>query len=116
MIVLPNLLFVGALLMLLAATTRSDDAGVRGRAGLPGAVDYRFGALTRELDNVWVAVLIDPFGLAALRRATRYFSTAEANSGLPELGGYLLANRALWTSGPLAMCTATIMLFKPQRA
>lgn len=114
-IVLPNLLFVGALLMLLAATTRSMMLVYVGVLAFL-VLWITAGALTRELDNVWVAVLIDPFGLAALRRATRYFSTAEANSGLPELGGYLLANRALWTAVALAMCTATIMLFKPQRA
>ena len=113
--VLPNLLFIGALLMLLAATTRSMlmvYVGVIGFFVLWAVA----GSFARDINNDWLAVLIDPFGLRAFGRMTRYFSAAESNAGLPELGGYLLANRALWCGVALTMFAATLVLFKPQRA
>ncbi|HWW70165.1 MAG TPA: ABC transporter permease subunit, partial [Duganella sp.] len=93
--VIPNLLFVGALLMLLASTTRSMMlvyVGVLGFFVLWAVA----GAFTRDINNEWIAVLVDPFGVRAFSRATRYFSAAEANAGLPPFTGYLLANRLLW--------------------
>lgn len=114
-IVLPNLLFIGALLMLLAATTRSMMLVYVGVLGF-FVLWITARTLTTDLDNVWVPVLIDPFGITALGRMTRYFTTAEANTVLPELGSYLLANRVLWSAIALAMFGATVALFKPQRA
>lgn len=114
-IVLPNLLFIGALLMLLAATTRSMMLVYVGVLGF-FVLWITARTLTTDLDNVWVPVLIDPFGITALGRMTRYFTTSEANSTLPELGSYLLANRVLWSAIALAMFGATVALFKPQRA
>ena len=112
--VIPNLLFVGALLMLLAATTRSMMlvyVGVLGFFVLWAVA----GAFTRDINNEWIAVLVDPFGVRAFGRATRYFSAAESNAGLPPFTGYLLANRALWLSMAALCFIATLVLFKPQR-
>ena len=114
-IVLPNLLFIGALLMLLAATTRSMLMVYVGVIGF-FVLWMVAGSFAKDVDNDWLVVLIDPFGLRALSRVTRYFSAAETNTGLPELGGYLLANRVLWSGVALAMFGATLALFKPQRA
>jgi ABC-2 type transport system permease protein len=114
-IVLPNLLFIGALLMLLAATTRSMLMVYVGVLAF-FVLWIVAGTFTKDVNNDWVAVLLDPFGVRALSRVTRYFSTAEANAGLPAFGGYLLANRALWSSVALIMFGATVALFKPQRA
>ncbi|MBP1206441.1 ABC-type transport system involved in multi-copper enzyme maturation permease subunit [Duganella sp. 1411] len=112
--VIPNLLFVGALLMLLAATTRSMMlvyVGVLGFFVLWAVA----GAFTRDINNEWIAVLVDPFGVRAFSRATRYFSAAEANAGLPPFTGYLLANRVLWLGVAALFFIATLILFKPQR-
>ncbi|SHG65257.1 M1 family aminopeptidase [Massilia sp. CF038] len=114
-LILPNLLFIGALLMLLAATTRSMMMVYVGVLGFI-VLWIVGGAFTRDINSVWPAVLLDPFGMRALERMTRYFSTAEANTALPPFGSYLLANRALWTSIALAMFAATVILFKPQRS
>jgi ABC-2 type transport system permease protein len=54
------------------------------------------GALTQGLDNVWIAALVDPFGLRAMGRRARYWTTEERNTRLPPLLGFVLANRALW--------------------
>ena len=114
-LVLPNLLLIGALLMLLAATTRSIMLVYVGV--LAFIVLYVVaGNFTSDIDNEWIAVLSDPFGGRALSRATRYFSTAEKNAGLPDIGGYVLANRLLWSAVALALFALTLLLFKPQRA
>ena len=114
-IVVPNLFFVGALLMLLASTTRSIMLVYVGVLAF-FILWIVAGSFTSDIDNEWIAVLADPFGIRALGRATRYFSTAEANAGLPDIGGYMLANRLLWGAVALALFSLTLVLFKPQRA
>lgn len=114
-LVLPNLLFVAALLMLLACVTRSMlmvYVGVLAFMVLWSAAGF----LAQRQDNALLASLLDPFALRALAQATRYFTSADTNSRLPELAGALLANRVLWTVVALGMLAATVALFKPQRA
>ena len=113
--VLPNLLFIGALLMLLAATTRSMMMVYVGVIGF-FVLWVVAGAFTRDISNEWTAVLLDPFGIRAYGRMIRYFSTAESNSILPALDGYLMANRALWSVIACALLGLTLVMFKPQRA
>nr|WP_315486320.1 M1 family aminopeptidase [uncultured Undibacterium sp.] len=113
--VIPNLLFIGALLMLLAATTRSMMMVYVGVIGF-FVLWVVAGAFTRDINNEWVAALLDPFGLRAFGRMTRYFSTAESNTILPALNGFLIMNRLLWSVIGIALFTLTLVLFKPQRA
>jgi aminopeptidase N len=40
--------------------------------------------------------LIEPFGIGALSDATRYWTTAERNMGLPAVEGTILMNRLIW--------------------
>ena len=111
----PNLLFVSALLMLLAATTRSMMmvyVGVLGFIALWGIAGFLGG----RADSAALAVLLDPFGVRVLAQATRYFTSADTNSHLPALEGALLANRLLWSVLALAMFGLTVLLFKPLRA
>jgi len=114
-IVVPNLFFIGALLMLLAATTRSIMMVYVGVMAF-FVLWIVAGSFTSNIDNEWIAVLADPFGVRALSRATRYFSTAESNAGLPDIRGYMLGNRLLWSAVALALLGLTLALFKPQRA
>jgi ABC-type transport system involved in multi-copper enzyme maturation permease subunit len=118
-LVVPNLLFVAALLMLLAATTRSMImvyAGVVAFIVL-WAMAAALGAGSGSVGGGGsMSVLLDPFGVRVLAQLTRYFSAAQLNAELPPLSGLLLANRLLWTGVALAMFGATLVLFKPQRA
>src|SRR5471032_871157 len=114
-LVIPNLLFIGALLMLLAATTRSMMMVYVGVIGFI-VLWVVAGVLGRDINNEWVAVLTDPFGVRAFARTVRYLSTAESNGAMPPVGIYLLANRALWSGVALLLFGATVLLFKPQRA
>ncbi|TPG08250.1 hypothetical protein EAH88_11460 [Rhodanobacter glycinis] len=113
--VLPNLLFTGALLALLAALTRSVLWVYIGVLGL--LVMYGVSAmLLRDVENAGIATLIEPLGIRALSRALRYWSSAERNTELPAVAGYLLANRALWLTGALMLLVATFALFRTERS
>ncbi|MBF5043288.1 hypothetical protein FGE12_12890 [Aggregicoccus sp. 17bor-14] len=118
-LVVPNLLFVAALLMLLAALTRSMIAVYAGVVAVIvlWAVAAALGAGNGSAGGgAPVAALLDPFGVRVLARLTRYFSAAQLNTELPPLSGLLLANRLLWSGTALAMLGATVALFRPQRA
>jgi ABC-2 type transport system permease protein len=113
--VVPNLLFVAALLMMLAAVTRSMILVYVGVLAFMVLWSVA-GALGSEGGNASMAVLLDPFGVRALKQATRYYTSAESNSMLPPLSGLLLMNRLIWTTIALGMFAATVVLFKPQRS
>ncbi|GAB3755784.1 ABC transporter permease/M1 family aminopeptidase [Lysobacter olei] len=114
-LVVPNLLFTGALLSLLAVATRSILWVYIGLIGF--FVLYTIsGVLMRDLDNAWVATLADPLGIRALGRTIRYWSAAERNSGLPAFAGYLLANRMLWAAVALGLFAAAFALFRTERS
>ncbi|WP_363798307.1 M1 family aminopeptidase [Lysobacter firmicutimachus] len=112
--VIPNLLLTGALLALLAVTTRGIlwvYIGVIGFFILYGVSSSLLG----NLDNVWLATVLEPLGINALQRTIRYWSADERNHGLPAIAGHLLVNRALWIAVALALFGATLVLFKTER-
>lgn len=114
-LVLPNLLFVTALLMLLAALTRSllmVYVGVLAFMVLWSAA----GLLAQRQEGLLLGSLLDPFALRALAHATRYYTNADINQRLPELAGALLANRVVWSLVALALLTLTVWRFQPLHA
>ncbi|MEO7252341.1 MAG: hypothetical protein ABIW30_07025, partial [Arenimonas sp.] len=112
-LMLPNLLFTGALLALLAVTTRNLLVVYLGVIGF--FVLWAVGrSLTRDLDNVWLATLADPFGISAMGRSIRYWSAEERNTQLPHLTGYLIANRVLWMAISSGLALAAFAFFKPE--
>jgi ABC-type transport system involved in multi-copper enzyme maturation permease subunit len=113
--VLPNLLFMSALLMLLAATTRSIIYVYVGVIAY-FALSLVARVLTKDITNEWLASLIDPFGVSAFGRMTRYFTVQESNTILPSLTQYFLVNRIVWALAALMLFAATVFFFKPLRA
>ena len=113
--VIPNLLFTGALLALLAATTRSILWVYIGVIAF-FVLYFVSGALLSDLDNLWISTLLEPLGVRSLSRTLRYWSAEERNTGLPAFAGYILANRILWTSVAALLFAATFALFKTERA
>ena len=113
--VIPNLLFIGALLMLLAATTRSMLMVYVGVICFFILLSVS-GSFTSNLENEWISSLLDPFGMRAFGKMTRYYTTAEINQILPPVEGFLLLNRIIWTGISIALLALTVVLFKPQRA
>lgn len=113
-LVLPNMLFIAALLFLLATTTRSLLAtyvGVIVYFVLQGVTGY----LSRDINNHFVAAMLDPFGSRTLGVVTRYWSSEQTNHLLPSLHGVLLFNRLLWLGVSALMLIASFVLFRPNR-
>lgn len=112
--VLPNLVFALGLLGLLAVLTRSILWVYIGLLGY--IVAYAVSqSLLRDLDNVWLAVMLDPLGARALNRTIRYWATEQRNHAIPEISNYILANRALWLAVGLGLIGAAFALFRTER-
>ncbi|SFK86693.1 ABC-2 family transporter protein [Rhodanobacter glycinis] len=112
--VLPNMLFIAALLFLLATATRSllaSYVGVIAYFVLHGVAGY----LSRDVNNHVIAAMLDPFGTRTLAIVTRYWSPDQANHLLPTLHGVLLFNRLLWLGVSVLMLVASFVLFRPNR-
>jgi len=112
--VLPNFVFVSALLFLLATATRSM------LGTYVGVIEFFVlwqvaGASLQNMDYRTLGALLDPFGADAFDLATRYWSAEDRNTRLPEFGGVLLANRAIWLAIGAAMLGAALALFRSDR-
>jgi len=114
-LVLPNLFFMGAMQVWLAATSRSMLYVYLGILLFFG-LWLLGGMLARNIANEWAFVLIDPFGIQAMGRMTRYYSVAEANTTLPPFAGFLLWNRLLWAGVSITLLGFALHFFRPQRA
>ena len=112
--VAPDLLFIAALLFLLATTTRSLLATYIGLI-VYFVLNSVVGLLTRDVNNHFIAAMLDPFGGRTLALVTRYWSADQANHDLPALTGVLLFNRVLWSAVGVAMLGAAVALFRPNR-
>ena len=78
-IVLPNLLFVGAIFFALAAVTRQMLPNYVGAVML--LVGYLIAAqLANDMENRSIAAVLDPFGIRAMGLVSRYWSIDERNT------------------------------------
>ncbi|HEY0199718.1 MAG TPA: M1 family aminopeptidase, partial [Rhodanobacter sp.] len=112
--VIPNLLFMAALLFLIASTTRSLLATYIGLI-VYIVLNFIAGLLARDVNNHFIAAMLDPSGGRTLSLITRYWSANQSNNELPTLSGALLFNRLLWGAVSVAMLGATLALFRPNR-
>ncbi|WP_309672519.1 M1 family aminopeptidase, partial [Gemmatimonas sp.] len=112
MLAVPNTLFCGALLYLVAAASRSTLATFvasiaiyAGYAVTAMMVDSPLMAGTRPPTPELLArtALLDPFGLSAFFEQTRYWTPLERNTRLVTLSGHMLWNRLL-VLGLSALC------------
>lgn len=119
-LVLPSMLFVGAVLFAVAALTRSSLATYVAGVGL--YVLYLAGALATDsplmagssptADGLARAAMLDPFGLSAFFAQTQFWTPAERNVREVALEGAFLGNRLLVTLlGGLAL-TMAVRLFR----
>ena len=91
----PNTLFTTALFFAIGSFTRRMFPAYIG--GVLLFVGYLGASAFGDLDERWIAALIDPFGSAAIDEVTRYWTPAEQNALAPWPSGFALANRLLWT-------------------
>jgi ABC-type transport system involved in multi-copper enzyme maturation permease subunit len=95
LILLPNVIIIGACMFVAAALTRQALATYLGGIALfvLGAVSADF---TQGLGSRTLEILVDPFGGRAIAAATEFWTPVEQNSrpiGWPPM---MLVNRALW--------------------
>lgn len=113
-IVIPNLIFMTAMLSLLAVTARNLMSVYLGVIAF-FILWLVANVLAQDMQYDAIASLLDPFGSRALERTMRYWSAIESNAQLPELTNYVLVNRVAWLAVSAVLLTLTFALFKPQR-
>ncbi len=96
LIALPNILIHSAIFFALATITRSMMGTYLGIIGLISGYFVLESAFGDRPQLETTVALADPFGSRPLSDATRYWTVAERNVTLPDLGGALLYNRLLW--------------------
>ncbi|HEY4997788.1 MAG TPA: ABC transporter permease, partial [Usitatibacter sp.] len=107
----PNILFLGAFFFGLAALGRRMLPVYV--AGVVVLIGYVIAAsLLQDIDNRTLAALVDPLGSSALGLVTRYWSPVEKNSRLIPLADEVLWNRALWLGVGLAAFSACYARFR----
>ena len=100
--VLPNLLFTGAIFFTMATLTRNILSTYIGAVAL--LIGYLVSnAYTSDLENEYLAAALDAFGLGAQFFTTRYWTAAEKNSQLLPLDSFMLLNRGVWLAFGLAL-------------
>jgi ABC-2 type transport system permease protein len=114
-VIVPNLIFIGAVLCLLAVSTRRLLLVFLGTMALLVLWQVA-GTLLSDIRYDTIGSLIDPFGARAIDRVMRYWSASERNTQLPDINGLLLVNRVIWLSVSAALLVAAHILFRTQRA
>jgi ABC-2 type transport system permease protein len=109
--VVPNLFLTGAIFFSFAALTRSlvwTYVGV-----VIFFVGYGIaGVFLTDLENQWVAALVDPFGFSAFELVTKYWTVSEKNTGSLSFGGALMWNRLLWVGVAAVILAFTYVRFR----
>ncbi|MEN8145382.1 MAG: ABC transporter permease subunit [Gemmatimonadota bacterium] len=114
-LILPTLFCLGATFFALASWTRSILVTYLGVVGF-FAVNLFSRMMASDLENEAVGQMLDPFGVEALRGAVRYWTIAERNTAIPEIGGVLLYNRLLWVGVGLLVLGLGVVTFDPSRS
>jgi ABC-2 type transport system permease protein len=110
-VALPSLFLTGALFFALATATRSMMATY---VGVVAFLIFYFTAnvIFDKPQYEHISALLDPFGLAALQLATKYWTAVERNTMVPAIEGIVLYNRLIWFGVSLAMLMLAYSLFR----
>ncbi|MBK6629080.1 MAG: hypothetical protein IPJ87_02920 [Flavobacteriales bacterium] len=98
---LSSILLQSAVMFAAATFTRSTAAAFVTSIALL-VMNVMATAYATEVDNAWLASLLDPFGVQALDEVTRYWSVHDSNTSHLPLTGALARNRLLWSA--MAVC------------
>jgi ABC-2 type transport system permease protein len=109
-LVLPNLLFVGALFFSVVTFTRNMLAGYITAIVLIVLTGVAT-AMLSDIDNTLIPSLIDPYGNTALNDITQYWSAAEKNTLSIPFTGVLVYNRLLWLAVAALLFFITYLRF-----
>jgi ABC-2 type transport system permease protein len=112
--VLPNTLFIGAIIFALAALYRSSIISFIGAIAL--LVGYGVASsLMSDLDNETIVKLLDPFAINTLTLETKYWTMDDKNTRWLGFSGMMLANRVLWIGISLLIFAFTYYRFSFSR-
>src|SRR5215203_1482134 len=109
-LVLPNLLFAGALFFAIAGLTRSlmaTYASIVGTVVLYGVANV----LAEDMETQAWGGMLDPFGVRAAMIATRYWTVFEKNTQVIPLEGVFLWNRVVWVGVAIACLSLAYVKF-----
>jgi ABC-2 type transport system permease protein len=110
-IAIPNVLIMGTLFFSMAALSRKIlPVYMTSVILLMGYLAS--GSLTQNIQNRFLAGLIDPFGSHAGDRVTEYWTISDKNTHMIWPHGVLLWNRALWLSLAAALAAFTYWKFR----
>ena len=109
--VVPNLLLAGAIFFAVAALTRSLMATYASVVAFLVAYAVA-GTLLENIENEFVAGLLDPFGFGAFSLATRYWTVFQKNTQVLPLEGIYLWNRILWVGVALLILAFAFWRFQ----
>lgn len=93
---LPNVILTSAIFFAVATLTRSMMYSYVGVVVFLVAYVVLNSVLRTKPELRELAGMVEPFGLAAMGNATRYWTAAERNLLTPPIDGILLINRAIW--------------------
>jgi len=94
-IVIPNLLFFGALVYAIVTFSRNIFAGFIAVLILVVIQEFT-GVMSGYEDYKILAAYLDPLGLSAIGVDTEYWTVFDKNNNYLPLDGYLLKNRLIW--------------------
>ncbi len=110
LLVLPNTLFIGAIIFALAALFRSSVISFLGAIVL--LVGYGVtGSLMSDLDNEMLVKLADPLAINTLTLETKYWTMDDKNTLWLGFSGALLLNRLIWIGVSLLIFALTYWRF-----
>ena len=95
--IIPNLFFIGVIIFALVTITRNISIGFIGVIVIL-MIQVMLSSYTRDMDNRYIAALLDPFGSEAARYYTRYWTISEQNDNLLPFKGVIIYNRLIWIS------------------
>ena len=91
----PNAIIAASLIFAVAVYTRSTITAFIGAIVLLVGSSIA-SSLVSNMDNRFLAAMVDPFGSTAIEDLTRYWTVSDRNTKVVTLTGMILANRAIW--------------------
>ena len=96
LLALPNLLLTSAIFFAVATMTRSMMYSYLGVVVFLVLYVVLNTVIRSKPEYRELGAYIEPFGLGAIAKTTRYFTASESNTHLPAFSGVLLWNRVIW--------------------
>lgn len=105
-----NTLFGGALIYSFAIYFRNPVVSYLSAFGI--VILYIISlSLISDVENEWIAVFTDPFGIKVLNIYTKYWTPAQNNTNYVKLEAIVLTNRLFWTGISLSVLLLLYRLF-----